>query len=144
MENGWLLPKGWKSIIHIIIIVLSNDFMQIPEYVSNYLSRLGIVGWGTYASCTLQGQRWTRLTLMADCGLTDVISLHGCRRYGGISPRFRFLSSDPSWSLNAGVGMLIISCPLIPHWALSRLTGTLLNNGLSYIRVMKWWYRIGV
>lgn len=105
------------------------------EYVSNYLSRLGIVGWGTYASARYRGKN-ERLTLMAG------LRFDGCNFSSRMSQIWRHFSPrfsasyrlTPSWSLNASVGMYH-QLPAYTSLGFKSSDGTLLNNGLSYIRV---------
>lgn len=104
-------------------------------YVTSYRARLGILGWGAYASAKYRLAE-ERVTLMAamridGCGYSALMS----RFWKQFSPRFsaayRFL---PEWSLNAAAG---IYYQLPPYTALGYMDsqGNLLNADLRYFRV---------
>jgi len=136
-SNGdrWTLLEGVESYYS---NYYNNTFQQLfsdTTYISNYLTRLGIVGWGAYASARYKSVN-EKLTVMAGlrfdgCNYSSEMS----KLWKHISPRLSLsYRVTPSWSINAGTG---IFNQLPPYTALGFKSpdGTMINKGLKYMRV---------
>jgi outer membrane receptor for ferrienterochelin and colicin len=136
-SNGerWTLAEGAEVYYSHYYNSTFQRLYSDSAYTSNYLSRLGILGWGAYASARYKSSD-ERLTVMAGlrfdgCNFSSRMS----QMWRQFSPRFsvsyRF---TPSLSLNAGAGMFH-QLPANTSLGFKSSAGTLLNKQLSYIRV---------
>jgi outer membrane receptor for ferrienterochelin and colicin len=116
----------------------NNTFQRLfadSAYVSRYLSRLGITGWGAYASARYRSVD-ERLTLMAGlrfdgCDYSSRMTEMWRQFSPRISASYRLTSS---LALNAGAG-IFHQLPAYTSLGFKSTDGVLLNKGLSYIRV---------
>lgn len=136
-SNGerWTLTEGAEAYYS---HYYNNTFQRLfadSAYVSRYLSRLGIAGWGVYASARYRTVD-ERLTLMAG------LRLDGCNFSSRMSEMWRQFSPrfsasyrlTSSLSLNAGAG-IFHQLPAYTSLGFKSSDGVLLNKELSYIRV---------
>lgn len=104
-------------------------------YITNYLTRLGIVGWGAFASARYKS---ADERFFATVGLR----LDGCNYSTRMSELWRYVSPrlslsyrlKPSLSLKAGAG-IFYQLPSYTSLGFKSDKGVLLNKQLSYIRV---------
>lgn len=104
-------------------------------YVSNYLTHLGIVGWGAYLSTRYKSpdEHWTvNAGVRADGNnYTKAMS----NPWKQLSPRFsvayRF---SPKWSASTGAG-IFYQLPVYTSLGFKTSDGNLVNKDLDYIRV---------